>query len=100
MVDTPNVIIICKSYTPEKAEYNKKYYQEHKEIILKRQNAIWQRNKDDKEYRERKKETNRRYTEKLRADPEKFERKRQYNKEYYEKQKNKDKLNSIGLRIQ
>ena len=97
LTDNPNVIIIYKSYTPEKAEYNRKYYTEHKERILQRQKELQNERGDrnDIDCKERKKEINRRYREKLRADPERLERKRQYSKEYYEKHK----LKSLCLNL-
>ena len=80
-------IIIYKTYTPQRKEYCKKYYQEHKEQIIarvkERHLEKQEAQKNDPDFLERKKESNKRYVEKLKQDPERLEKFNQNKKEYY-----------------
>ena len=79
------VIIIHKSYTPHKAEYNKKYYHEHREKLLARKER--QKKEAEPEFKEKKKQYQEKYMEKLKNNPERLEKFKQYYREYYQKTK-------------
>jgi hypothetical protein len=93
------IIIIYKSYTPQRQAYAKKYYQENKELLLTKQKDYYDitkiEHRKSTEFKERQKEATLRYNKKIKEDPVAIERVRQRRRDYYQKKKDLKNIDTV-----
>ena len=97
------VIIIYKSYTPQRKAYAKKYYQLNKKLLLTRQKEYYENTKEDNkqnlEFKEQQKAATLKYMNKINDNPEALERVKQRRRDYYQRMKELKILNLTSQSI-